>query len=235
MRWIFGAMLVLVLGVVGCSETSGGGVSFEEATLSYSVLTSRTGLGTDLVDELRDSTLPTLEAAGAVVYGLWAAAAEHDENFTEISDSRVVVMLAWAEVETELLAAEFGALADVSTVQTRLWEPSLRGDERPPGPGFYVHRFEQYPTEDLDEALSLSESAWVTSEPTFENLVVGVWQELEVNDGLVWTVRIAWYEDLNHWYDSRNFARDPESFLKFAQRALLQVDDEPWSASLLER
>jgi hypothetical protein len=242
-------MCVLALSVMGCGEAAGtggaggtggtggdGGSSGDAATFSYSVITSSTGDGADLLEELRSSTLSTLEEAGAVVYALWGPAAEQDERFPEISEDKIVVMLSWAQVDTELLTMELEALANTSQVETSLWEASLRGDvPLSTGPGFYIHRFELYRTEDVDKALSLSESAWTTYEPEFGVQVAGVWRNLEEEDGLTWTVRIAWYEDLAHWEESRDFSRDPESFAKFVERAALREDEEGWSAGLLER
>ena len=248
MRYLFGFMCVLALGVMGCGDSEGTGGSGGdrgpggsagmggEATFSYSVITSSTGNGADLLDELRASTLPTLEVAGAVVYALWGRAAEQREDFSEIAEDQVVVMLSWARIDTDLLADELESVAGASSVETSLYEASLRGDEPlSTGPGFYIHRFNRYGTEDVNEVLSLSEQAWVTWEPTFDAKAVGVWRDLQEEDGLTRLLRIAWYEDLEHWEETRDFERDLDSFVLFAQRAALQEDDEAWSAGLLER
>ena len=252
MRFFMGLVLVLALAAMGCSETSGtggtaggggtggtggdGGSGGDAATFSYSVITSSTGDAADLLEELRTSTLPTLEAGGAVVYALWGPAPQQDERFPEIAEDKVVVMLSWAQVDAEFLTMELEALVGANQVETSLWEASLRGAvPLSTGSGFYIHSFELYRTEDVDEALSLSESAWTTFEPEFGVQVAGVWRKLEEEDGLTWTVRIAWYEDLAHWEESRDFSRDPESFAKFVERAALQEDQESWSAGLVER
>ncbi len=80
----------------------------------------------------------------------------------------------------------------------------------------------------------MSEQAWVTWEPTFGTEVVGVWRDLEEKDGLTLLLRIAWYSDRANWVETRDFARDPESFALFVQRIAIEVDDDGWSASLLE-
>lgn len=251
MRYFIGLVLALALSVVmGCSdETQGtggsagdggsggdGGAGGGAATFSYSLITSSTGGGGDLLDELRDATLPTLEAAGAVVYALWGPAPQQDERFPEIAEDKIVVMLSWAQIDTELLAMELEALANASQVETSLWKAGLRGNEPPPGPGFYIHRFEPYGTEDIDEVLSLSEQIWVTYEPAHGTKSVGTWLNLEEKDGVTLTVRIAWYEDLDHWFASRDFGKDPASQEKIFERtALLRGIPEGWSAGLLER
>jgi hypothetical protein len=252
MRFFIGLVLTLALGVMGCSETAGtggsagdggaggtggdGGSGGDAATFSYSVITSSTGDGTDLLEELRNSTLPTLEAAGAVVYALWGPAPQQHERFAEIAQDKLVVMLSWAQIDAELLTVELEALAAASQVETTLWEAALRGDEPLPGPGFFAHRFELYRTEDMDQVLSLTDGLWVTWEPYWGTKAVGVWRNPEEKDGLTLTFRIAWYEDLDHWEDTRNFSEEPESAAKLWERIiLLQAADEGWSAGLLER
>jgi hypothetical protein len=177
-----------------------------------------------------------LEEAGAVVYALWGPAAEQDERFSEISEDKIVVMLSWAQVDAELLTAELEALTAASHVETTLWEAALRGDEPLPEPGFFAHRFELYRTEDIEQVLSLTEGLWATWEPYWGTKAVGVWRNLEEKDELTLTFRIAWYEDLAHWEETRNFLEEPESAAKLWERInLLQAADEGWSAGLLER
>ena len=190
----------------------------------------------------RNSTLPTLEEAGAVVYALWGPAAEQDEQFQfpEISEDKIVVMLSWVQVDTELLTMELEALAGASQVDTSLWEASLRGDEPlPTGQGFYIHRYNRYQTEDVDQVLSLTERSWVTWEPYWEAKAIAVWRDLQEEDGLAHLLRIAWYPDLQHWIDTRDALQEPVSAALFAERRLLEVDELDnrvgWSASLLER
>jgi hypothetical protein len=268
MRFFIGLVLALALGVVGCSETSGtggsagdggsggggsGGVGGEAGsggmggaggdsgtTFSYSVITSSTGDGADLLEELRNSALPALEEAGAVVYGLWGPAAEQHERFSEISADKILVMLSWVQVDTELLTTELEALAGASQVDTSLWEVALRGEEPlATGQGFYVHRFNRTLIEDADQWLSLSEQSWVTSEPFWKNEIVGAWRDLEEEDGLAHLLRIAWYRDLEHWIDSRDCLAEPVSCNLWIERGVLEVDvldnDVGWSASLIER
>ena len=257
MRFFIGLVLALALGVMGCGDGEraggsagdggvggvgghGGAAGDSGATFSYSVITSSTGDGAGLLEELRTSTLPALEEAGAVVYALWGPAAEQDERFSEISEDKIVVMLSWAQVDAELLTTELEALAGASEVDTSLWEASLRGDEPlPTGEGFYIHRFNRYQTEDVDQVLSLTERAWVTWEPFWEAKPIAVWRDLEEEGGLAHLLRIAWYRDLQHWDDTRDAVREPDSALLFAQRRALEVVELDnrvgWSASLLER
>jgi hypothetical protein len=90
------------------------------------VITSASGLGVDLLDDLRTSVLPALEDAGAQVYAIWGQAAESSDNFVEIAEDKVVVMLRWASIDTQLLATELESLPGASHVETSLFEVSLR-------------------------------------------------------------------------------------------------------------
>jgi hypothetical protein len=205
-------------------------------TLSYSVITSTTGDAGDLLDALLDSAIPSLvEGAGAEVYALWGAAEEPAEEFSEIAKHQVALMLRWTRVDSEALGSALGGIPGARDVNTRLLRAALRGEDAvvPTGPGFYIHRFNLYATEDVKQALSLSERAWVTWEPRFGTKVPGVWRDLEEIDGNTWLLRIAWYEDLAKWEETRDFGADPTSFALFAERKALEKDDDPRSARLI--
>ena len=75
----------------------------------------------------------------------------------------------------------------------------------------------------------------MTSEPYWKNEVVGVWRDREEEDGLAHFVRVSWYRDLQHWIDSRQIFEEPISANLWVIRATLEVDDDRWSAGLLER
>ena len=229
--------LVLCIGLMGgCSDSSD---NFDQPAVqfSYSVLTSDNGRGLDLLEELNSSVLPNLKEAGAQEYATWSRAADSDNVLEEIAEENLVVMLRWKEVNATRLAEELGAMTGVSNVTTTLWEVNLRGGEGPveTGAGFYIHRFNRYLSEDVDEVLYLSEQAWVTWEPFWNAETVGVWRDLnevDKSNGITRLMRIAWYRDMEHWQETRQFWLEPESLNFFAERALLELDDESWSASL---
>jgi hypothetical protein len=233
----FKIVLVLCIGFMGgCSDSDNRSVQTADQ-FSYSVLTSDNGKGLDLLEELNSSVLPELTRAGAQEYGIWSWVPESSNDFDEIAEDKLVVMLRWGRVDTILLAEELGAMTGVSDVTTSLWEVSLRGGDGPieTGPGFYIHRFNRYLSEDVDQVLSLSEQAWVTWEPFWDAKAVGVWRDLDEVDesnGVTRLMRIAWYRDMEHWQNTREFLLDPDSFDRFIERAALQLDDESWSASL---
>jgi hypothetical protein len=236
------AMLVSFV-IVGCTfllqACSDGSDSRYEAAVqfSYSVLTNESGRGLDLLEELNSSVLPELTRAGAQEYGIWSWVPESSNEFDEIAEDKLVVMLRWGRVDTSLLADEFGAMSGVSDVTTSLWEVILRGGEGPieTGPGFYIHRFDRYLSEDIDQVLSLTEQAWVTWEPFWGGEVIGVWRDLDEVDeanGITRLMRMTWYRDLEHWQETREFLLEPDSFELMFQREVLGLERDAWSANL---
>jgi hypothetical protein len=235
----FAVVLVFSIGLMGCSEDHD---RLDETAVqfSYSVLTSSNGKGLDLLAELNYSVLPKLKKEGAQEYAIWSKAPDSSSTFAEIADDKLVVMLRWKKIETTRLAEELESMTGVSNVMTSLWEASLRGGEGPleVDSGFYIHRFNRYLNDDTNHVLSLNEQAWVTWEPFWEAKVLGVWRELNAVDesnGITRLVRIAWYRDMEHWQETREFWRDPDSFEIFVERAELQLDDDTWSAILQPR
>jgi hypothetical protein len=233
----FSSLLCSLLLLTACAD--GGNNNYEKSAdqFSYSVLTSDNGRGLDLLEELNSPVLPKLREAGAQEYAIWSRASDSSNDFEEIAENKLVVMLRWEKINTTVLAEELGAMTNVSDVATSLWEVSLRGGEGPieTGPGFYIHRFNRYLSEDVDQVLSLSEQAWETWEPFWDAKALGVWRDLDEVDesnGVTRLMRIAWYRDMEHWQETREFILDPDSFERFIERVALQLDDESWSANL---
>jgi hypothetical protein len=233
----FKIVLVLCIGFMGgCSDSDNRSVQTADQ-FSYSVLTSDNGKGLDLLEELNSSVLPNLKDAGAQEFAIWSRASDSGNDFEEIAEDKLVIMLRWKEVKTTRLADELGAMTGVSDVTTSLWEVSLRGGDGPieTGAGFYIHRFNRNLSEDVDQVLSLSEQAWLTWEPFWDAKTVGVWRDLDKVDesnGVTRLMRIAWYRDIEHWQATREFWREPDSLELFLERAALQLDDESWSANV---
>ncbi len=232
-------LAVCIFALVGCDDDNDGPQKpFDQ--FSFSVLTSESGVGVDLLAELNNSVLPRLENSGARVFAIWSRASNPNNPLPEIAEDKLVVMLRWKEVKATRLSDELGAMNGVTHVATSMWELSLRGGDGAieTGTGFYIHRFNRYLSENVDEVLDLSEQAWVTSEPYWENKVVGVWRnldEVEASNGITQLMRIAWYRDWNHWQVTRDIFQEPESAELFIQRFTLQLDDEGWSANLQPR
>jgi hypothetical protein len=233
-------IVILIFSITAFSAGCSDGSDRPDRTasqFSYSVLTSDSGRGIDLLEEFDSSAWPKLRKAGAQKYGIWSNEPGSSDLFEEIADDKLVVMLRWKKIKIERLAEELGAMTGVSEVTTSLWEVSLRAEEGPieTGTGFYIHRFNRYLSEDVDEVLSLSEQAWVTWEPFWGAEVVGVWSDLDEVDaanGITRQMRIAWYRDMEHWQETREFWREPDSFELFIERAALELDNEAWSGNL---
>ena len=230
-------VLVVCIGLMGGCSDSNDNSDQTTNQFSYSVLTSVSGSGLDLLEELNSSVLPKLKKGGAQEYAIWSQASESNEVFEEIAEDKLVLMLRWKRVKTELLSNELEAMTGVSEVMTSLWEVSLRAGDGPleTGPGFYIHRFEKYLSADVDEVLSLSEQAWETWEPFWGGKVVGVWRdqdEVDESNGITRLMRITWYRDLEHWQETREAWLEPESFELLMERAALQLDGESWSADI---
>ena len=233
----FSSFLCSLLLLSACADNDNNNFKQSADQFSYSILTSDNGRGLDLLEELNSSVLPKLREAGAQEYAIWSRASDSSNDFKEIAENKLVVMLRWEKINTTVLAEELGSMTNVSDVATSLWEVSLRGGEGPieTGPGFYIHRFNRYLSEDVDQVLSLSELAWETWEPFWDAKAGGVWRDLDEVDesnGVTRLMRIAWYRDMEHWQETRKFILDPDSFGLFIERAALQLDDESWSANL---
>ena len=105
-------------------------------------------------------------------------------------------------------------------VSSRLFEAVYlpAGLEVPTTDGFYVHREEKYSLENVGDAVRLSREAWVTWEPHWGVLVVGRFREINSSAEAVNLNRIAWYPSYQAWLETRNFAEDMESAVRFRER-----------------
>jgi hypothetical protein len=230
-------VLVLCVAIVfGCERGSDSGGQTADQ-FSYSVLTSSTGRGLDLLQGFRRSVLPRLEALGAQEYAIWSRATDAGNDFERIAEDELVIMLRWESADTGALARELAAMEGVSEVSSSLWEAALRGGKGAldSGSGFYVLRLNRYLNEHVDKALALSQQAWTTWEPFWDAEVPGVWRELddvERSNGITRLMRIAWYRDREHWRKTRAFWLEPESLRLSVEQSALHLDDEGWSGSL---
>lgn len=234
----FKIVLVICISLMaGCSDDNDNNSDKTAVQFSYSVLTSANGSGLDLLEELNSSVLPNLQKAGAQKYAIWSRPSEPNNDFEEIAEDKLVVMLRWKKVKTNRLSEELETMTGVSDVTTTLWELIVRGGEGPieTGTGFYIHRSNRSLSEDVDEVISLSEQAWITWEPFWKAKTVGVWRnldEVDQSNGVTQLMRIAWYRDMEHWQETRQVGLEPNSLYLFIDRLALQLDDETWSANV---
>lgn len=233
----FTVALFLCVGLMSGCDDSSDRPDKPALQFSYSVLTSASGSGVDLLEELNSTVLPRLKKAGGREYAIWRRASDSSNDFEEIAEDKLVVMLRWRNVNTQLLAEKLEAMTGVSGVTTTLWNVCLRGGEGPieTGAGFYIHRSNRYLSADVDHVLSLNEQAWVTWEPFWEAEAVGVWcnlDEVDQSNGVTQLMRIAWYRDMEHWQETREFWLEPNSLEIFIERLSIELDDESLSGNL---
>ena len=221
--------------ITGCDD--GHDRSNQNASqFSYSVLTSDSGKGIDLLDEFNASAWPKLRKEGAIKYGIWTTVPGSSEHFEEIGEDKLVVMLRWNKAKTALLSETLEAINGVGGVTTSLWEITLRA-EGPieTGDGFYLFRFNRFLSADIDEAVYLNERVWETWEPFWGGQVIGLFHELDEVDqanGVTRLMRLIWYRDLDHWLETRQAWLEPISWEFALQRIALQLDNEAWSGTL---
>ena len=137
-------------------------------------------------------------------------------------------MLAWSNDALEKAKAFENALHSingVSLVSSRLFEAVYlpAGLEVPTTEGFYVHREEKYSLDDVSDAVRLSQEAWVTWEPHWGVLVIGLFREINSPTEAVNLNRIVWYPSYEAWLGSRNVTEDMESAVRFRERRSLLI------------
>ncbi len=157
-------------------------------------------------------------------------------HFEKIAEDELVVMLRWRQVKVARLSEALEAITGVSDVTTSLWETSLRA-EGPieTGDGFYIHRFNRYLSADIDQVVSLNDQIWETWEPFWGGQVLGLFHELDEVDqsnGITRLMRLIWYRDMEHWLETREIWREPDSMELIIERLAFRLDDEVSSGNL---
>lgn len=201
----------------------------EPATQVFTYSTIETDASPSAVaGQIEEGVAPVLEGASATLYAVWTPATfPESAPFVGLSPTQSILMAAWDEpTDPAALESALRALDGVTAVSTKILEPIYlaSGLDVPTGAGFYVHREEVYRPGDVDEVVRLSGEAWVTYEPAFGIRVIGLFRERNDSADVAHLLRIAWYRSFDHWTESRQFARDPESLRRFQARGQLQLD-----------
>lgn len=197
--------------------------ALEGYTFSYSILEVEPG-DAELLESARNTLLSEATASGGIVYATWVAADKPgDAPFAGLSANQMGLMLAWSNNTLEQAETFKNALQSVdrvTMVSSRLFEAVYlpAGLEVPTTDGFYVHREEKYSHEDVSDAVRLSQEAWVTWEPHWGVLIIGLFRELDSSAEAVNLNRIAWYPSYDAWLETRNFSEDRESAVRFRER-----------------
>ena len=89
--------------------------------------------------------------------------------------------------------------------------------------GFYVHRDEHYPIDAMNTAVSLSQRAWTTWEDYWQVKVVGLFRQVDDEQGVAKLNRIVWYPSYEVWQSTRNNT-DAQSRDRFRERRQLLIE-----------
>ncbi len=89
--------------------------------------------------------------------------------------------------------------------------------------GFYVHRDEHYPVDAMNTAVSLSQRAWTTWEDYWQVKVVGLFRQVDDEQGVAKLNRIVWYPSYEVWQSTRNNT-DAQSRDRFRERRQLLIE-----------
>lgn len=196
---------------------------------SYSIIDTSTATDA-LVQTLQRDLLPTILEPEEKIFAIWLPVAKpEDAPFVGLAVNQIGLMLAWPARAVPAIAAldlMLGSQSGVTKVTTRMFEPLylVDGFNIPKEAGFYVHREEHYAIADMNEAVRLSQEAWVTWEPAFGVKVIGLFREVSDNADFVNLNRIAWYPSYAGWLGTRNTTTDPESARRFRDRRQLLIE-----------
>ncbi len=225
---LFLGLLSLTASFYSAAQTSPLTPVLESHVFSYSLLEVDSAVSTQL-ESLRAEIMASATGRGAIDFATWTFAAKPaDAPFAGLTENQIVVMFAWPRAATEQIDAFNASLRNqdrLNVVSSRLFEAiHLPGGlEVPTGSGFYVHREEKYSLENVRDAVRLSQEAWVTWEPHWGVVIVGLFRELGEPADFDNLNRIAWYPSHAAWLDTRNFAEDPESAARFRERRTLLI------------
>ena len=225
---IFHRILILLAFPILVSAQPSLSPALEGYTFSYSILEVEPG-NTELLESAKNELLADVSSSGGHIYATWVATEKpSDAPFAGLSNNQLGLMIAWdndavRRIETFNIALR--SIDDVSVVSNRLFTAVYlpAGLEVPTRDGFYVHREERYSTEDVIDAVRLSQEAWVTWEPHWGVLVIGLFREMDNSTESVNLNRIVWYPSYEAWLETRNFAEDMESATRFRERRSMLI------------
>ena len=217
----------MLVGVMGTTSAEAQGTEATPQIFAYSVLECRESACSRLA-QLAETAIPVLVRVGATIYAVWTpAVAPKDAPFAGLTPKQLVVMAAWlgGRVDSATIDSGLRSLAGVAAVRTDVLDALHLpgGVSVSTGTGLYVHREELYRPSDVDAVVRLSREAWVTWEPAWGARVVGLFRKRDASSETARLLRIAWYRDFDHWSETRQFGKDPESAKRFQARSKLEL------------
>lgn len=167
--------------------------------------------------------------SGGSVYAIWnSVVLADDAPFNGLVENDFIAMLSFDSGSTSLV----DRVDSLFKENTRIVEPVTKlyhaVDLRVSGPvstpkGFYVHRDEHYPIDAMNTAVSLSQRAWTTWEDYWQVKVVGLFRQVDDEQGVAKLNRIVWYPSYEVWQSTRNNT-DAQSRDRFRERRQLLIE-----------
>ncbi|MFT5260941.1 MAG: hypothetical protein ACI9VI_003275 [Candidatus Azotimanducaceae bacterium] len=197
-------------------------------TFSYSIVKLLPD-NTTALNTLKRKLMPELIQQGAIPYATWVFAAKPvDAPFAGLAEDEIGLMLAWPNdtlPQVRELNETLQSISTIDSISTRLFKAIYlpAGLNFPKEAGFYVHREEKYGLADVNDAVRLSHEAWKTWEPHWGTMVIGLFRELGGATADNNLNRIVWYPSYEAWMETRNFAEEPESAIRFRERMALLI------------
>ncbi|MCO6045831.1 SgcJ/EcaC family oxidoreductase [Aeoliella sp. ICT_H6.2] len=187
----------------------------------------------EVIHDFEDSTMQTIRKAGGIEFGIWhSIPLEEGSPAPEMSPQTLIVTIAWPKSSaTNAVAVTDEAFNDFSatrSVRTRLYEPVVlpHGMTISTGQGFYVHRLNQYSSDNVERVTELSQKAWLLMDQPYGEVhsVIGLFREVPDRDGVATLMRIVWYPSFQGWQKTRG-AKDevPEAIELFEERGKMAI------------
>ena len=167
--------------------------------------------------------------AGGSVYAIWnSVVLADDAPFNGLVENDVIAMLSFDSGSTSVVDRLDSLFKEniriVGPVTKLYYSVDLRVSGTVSTPkGFYVHRDEHYPIDAMNTAVSLSQRAWTTWEDYWQLKVVGLFRQVDDEQGVAKLNRIVWYPSYEVWQSTRNNT-DAQSRERFRERRQLLIE-----------
>jgi hypothetical protein len=167
--------------------------------------------------------------AGGSVYAIWnSVVLADDAPFNGLVENDFIAMLSFDSGSMSLVDRVDSLFKENTRIVEPVTELYHAVDLRVSGPvstpkGFYVHRDEHYPIDAMNTAVSLSQRAWTTWEDYWQVKVVGLFRQVDEDQGVAKLNRIVWYPSYEVWQSTRNNT-DAQSRDRFRERRQLLIE-----------
>ena len=165
---------------------------------------------------------------GGSVYAIWnSVVLAHDAPFDGLVENDFIAMLSFDSGSTSVVDRVDSLFKENTRIVGPVTKLYYSVDLRVSGPvstpkGFYVHRDEHYSIDAMNTAVSLSQRAWTTWEDYWQVKVVGLFRQVDDEQGVAKLNRIVWYPSYEAWQSTRNNT-DAQSRNRFRERRQLLI------------